>query len=69
MSPSGRIRHFLLNWEKLTSNKSILNMVNGLELNFLPEPVQYKVPKSMNMLKEEKMLIEQEIQGLLRKGQ
>ena len=44
-------------------------MVNGLELNFLPEPVQYKVPKSMNMLKEEKMLIEQEIQGLLRKGQ
>ena len=43
-------------------------MVNGLEVNFLSEPVQYKVPKSMNMLKEEKMLMEQEIPGLLRKG-
>ena len=43
-------------------------MVKGLELKFLLEPVQKRVLKSMNMSKEEKMLVEQEIQELLRKG-
>ena len=67
ISPSGRIRHFFSNWKNMTSGKSILSMVKELELNFLPEPVQNRFPKRMNMSKKAKMLVENEIQRLLRK--
>ena len=68
MSLPGRIRHFLPYWEILTSGKSILNVVKRLGLKFLSEPVRNRVLKGMNMLTEEKMLGEQQIQELLRKG-
>lgn len=58
----------LPNWERLTDNKSILNIVEGLELKFLSKPVQNRAPKSMNMSMEEKMSVEQEIQKLRSKG-
>ena len=67
ISPSGRIRHFFSNWKNMTSGKSILSMVKELELNFLSEPVQNRFPKSMNMSKKARMLVENEIQRLLRK--
>lgn len=56
------------NWEKLTDNKGILNIVEGLELKFLSKPVQNRAPKSMNISMEEKMPVEQEIQKLRSKG-
>ena len=58
---------FFLQLENVTSGKSILSMVKELELNFLSEPVQNRFPKSMNMSKKAKMLVENEIQRLLRK--
>ena len=47
MSHPGRIRHFLLNWEKLTNDKNILDVVTGLELKFLENPYQAKNPKQI----------------------
>lgn len=63
-----QIKHILRNWEKLTSEKSILNIVKEIELKLLSEPVQSRVRKSMNTSKEEKMLVEQWIKKFLRKG-
>ena len=45
MSYPERITHCLSKLNKLTSNKSSPNMVKGLELKFLSEPVQNKKRK------------------------
>ena len=68
MSLPGRIRHFSNNWEKFANNKKVLDMIGGLKLKFLEKPYQTKNPKQINMLQEEKLLVEYKIQELLKKG-
>ena len=63
----GRIRHFAENWKKLTSDKEILKIVDGLELEFEFEPYQNQIPPQTKFSQKECILIDAEIQKLLKK--
>ena len=41
---AGRLQYFLENWEKLTSNPAILNIVKGYQIPFLSVPIQKSCP-------------------------
>ena len=41
---AGRLQYFLENWEKLTSNPAILNIVKGYQIPFLSAPIQKSCP-------------------------
>ena len=63
----GRIRHFAENWKKLTSDKEILKIVDGLELEFEFEPYQNQIPPQTKFSQNECILLDAEIQKLLTK--
>ena len=55
---------FFRNWEKLTSNSSILNIVKGYQIPFLSVPIQKSCLSLISMIPKEKILVEQ----MLKKG-
>ena len=63
----GRLKHFIKNWEKLTGDRSVLNVIRGWEIPFSQTPSQKKsqVPKQKG---SQTGLIASEIQGMLEKG-
>ena len=59
---AGRLKHFLPAWKKLTRDKEILNMVNGLKFPFVSEPYQEKI--SSNQIKvalQQERLVQQKL--------
>lgn len=65
---AGRIKYFLQNWKKLTTDVAILNIVQGLEIEFLRKPYQEKSPKAIPMSTLEKEVVNQEVGGHVKKG-
>ena len=65
---AGRLQFFLQNWEKLASNSFILNTVQGFQIPFLSEPSQGVSPHAIPMDSEQTILVDQEIQVILKKG-
>ena len=61
-------KFFLENWNNLTSNKFLLNVVSGIRLQFISPPNQLYIPKAIHFCENEKINIDKEIQGLLKKG-
>ena len=39
---AGRLQYFVNNWQILTKNPDILELVSGLRLSFIEEPIQNK---------------------------
>ena len=66
--PAGRLQYFLKNWEKLTNDPFILELVKGYQIPFLSEPSQTAPPSSTSMSQEETAIVDQEIQKMLKKG-
>ena len=66
--PAKHLRHFLKNWEKLTKDPFILELVKGYQILFLSEPFQTAPPRSISMSQEETGIVNQEIQEMLKKG-
>lgn len=63
----GRIKHFLDQWIKLTSDPEILKIVTGIELEFMDEPVQNNILNQCSFNEKEISAIDAEIQKLLDK--
>ena len=68
LPPAARLPHFLKNWEKLTTNPKIINLVQGIIIPFLSLPEQLKEPKIRRRTQLEHGLIKREIEKLLKKG-
>jgi len=65
--PSGRIAHYLLNWQKITSDPWILQVVKGYELELLQEPTQHNIPISQAS-ETTSTIISAEVEALVSKG-
>ena len=65
---AARITNFVSNWSKLTNGKEILQIVNGLKIQFLERPNQKQPPTETKMSLEEEKLVDSEVEELLRKG-
>ena len=65
---AGRLQYFVNNWRILTKDPDILEMVLGLRLSLIEEPIQNKPPHQAKMNMEQSALIDKEIDAMLRKG-
>lgn len=65
---AGRIKHYLPNWKRLTSDQNILNIVKGLNIEFETPPRQTFIPKQYALSTTEEKVVQQEIANLLMKG-
>ena len=64
----GRLRFFLDEWKKLTSDAFILDMVSGMSLSLTDLPTQRKLPHPVHMPKEQVKSVEAQIQQLIDKN-
>ena len=65
---AGRIKRFLSNWERLTTDKEVLNIVKGWEIPLLAKPIQQREPHSIKMTVEETSTVDLEVNSMLGKG-
>ena len=64
---SGRLSHFYLNWECLTQDQEILQVVKGFSIPLSSQPKQKFLPP-LSLSQEEIGLVDTEIMEMLRKG-
>ena len=55
-------------WKKYTDDPWILDTVQGYRIEFMWEPYQKVIPQQINFSECEKMIVKNEIDGLLQKG-
>ena len=65
---AGRIKHFLNNWEILTNDKNILQIVNGWEIPLLSKTHQNEKPKQIKTNAQTSCIIQQEVSSMLEQG-
>ena len=63
----GRLKHFIAQWERITNDVEVLNIVKGWEIPFLETPSQSHITK-IHMSTGEKQIINLEIEELINKG-
>ena len=64
----GRLRYFLPQWTQITSDKEVLSMVAGLEINLTDIPFQYKQPSELKFSAEEVAATDSLIEELINKN-
>ena len=62
-----RLKYFRKNFEKLSSDKAVLNMISGYKIPFSEAPCQSKYPTQVLTSWEKSLLVDTEIQTLLEK--
>ena len=65
---AGRLKHFLLQWQKLTRDPQILSIVEGIKIPFLSKPFQGKPPHQIHFSSDQKSLVHLELQAMMQKG-
>ena len=65
---TGRLKFFQNEWEKICTDKRVLNYVKGLEIPLISKPFQHKIPDSTPESLTEFHLLKLEIDKLLQKG-
>lgn len=65
VSNSERLLSCFDNWAKITSDKWVLQTVQGYRINFETNPVQSKLPGKIGFSESEKSLVDQEINKML----
>ena len=65
--PAGSLQYFLKNWEKLTNDPFILELVKGYQIPFLSELSRTAPPSAISMSQKEIAIVDQEIQEMLKK--
>lgn len=65
---AGQISLCISEWEKLTTDKHILDSVRGLKIDFTTVPFQCSEPKSINFNEQERFIIDEELDKLLHMG-
>ena len=66
----GRVRHFLLFWQSITSDPYILSLVKGITVPFVNNrpPKQKFIPSQLAMLDERMCFVDEELSKLLATG-
>ena len=64
----GGLENHLENWKKLTSDPIILDLVQGIKLDFKEPPVQNKIPHEIKFSQEETELVKQELDRFMNLG-
>ena len=62
----GRLKHFIPFWENITNDKIVLDMLDGLKVPLIDFKRQTKMPRHINMNKEEMKFVDQKIVELLK---
>ena len=65
---AGRVKHFVKNWQKLTNDPLILDIVRGYKTPFILPSRQSKLPNLCQLTKQVSDLVDQEVHDILRKG-
>ena len=65
---TGHLQYCLEKWEKPTSDRYILNTGKGYQIPFLSVPVQRSSSSLTSMTPQEKVLVNQEVEQMLKKG-
>lgn len=65
---AGRLQHFISEWEKLTSDDTILQTVKGFYIPFISTPIQLSDPKPIKWDSNEHNIICEQIERLLSHG-
>jgi len=68
LKPAGRLKFFAHEWEKITSDKTILSYVQGCKIEFDTEPLQTAQPRAIPFSVKETQVLDSEIEKLLDKG-
>ena len=63
----GKIQHFYENWSRLTSDKWILNVICGYDIEFENTPIQNKEPKKLVFNSDETNMVQREIETIWQK--
>ena len=63
-----RVKHFARNWTKVSKDPNIRKLVQGWKISLLKKPCQKREPKPLPFSREEQVLIDQEVNEMLRKG-
>jgi hypothetical protein len=64
----GKIRHYLKQWESITSDQFVLKTVQGVEFNFLQKPVQSGKTKEYHLKPHEQQVLDQKLNSMLQEG-
>ncbi|CAG2251239.1 unnamed protein product [Mytilus edulis] len=64
---AGRLKHFVKNWEIITSDKKILKDIQNVEITFQSHPIQLKDPRMTVLNQKEKHLMSTEVKEMLTK--
>ncbi|CAC5420574.1 unnamed protein product [Mytilus coruscus] len=64
---AGRLKHFVKNWEIISSDKKILKDIQNVEVNFQSRPIQLKDPRMTVRNQKEKHLMSTEVIEMLTK--
>ena len=65
---AGRLRFYSKNWSKYTTNKEILQTVQGIKIEFHEKPCQLYIPTELRLNAKESTGISNEIHRLLNLG-
>ena len=65
---AGRLQLFVQNWQKLSSDPSILETVTGWKIPFHSKPTQQHPPRMFSHDREQQSLISKEVDSMLEKG-
>ena len=57
---AGKVKKFEKNWEKLTKNSTVLNIVHGYQILFIEHPYQTSLPVGGKIAPEEKELVQKQ---------
>ena len=65
---AGSLSLSLSEWQKLTHDKHILDIISGLKIDFMKNPTQINEPKQIQFNPQEKEIVNSEIENLKRLG-
>ena len=66
---AGRLRFYLQEWKKITSDFEVLDTVRGMHIPFINQvPKQVQIPLQIPMQKDQSAAVDMEVQNLLEKG-
>ena len=67
LKPVGKIRCFHKNWEVLTQDPQVLDVVKGFSIPWMEEPLQSRIPPPCPLKPDEMKLVDKEVEEMIEK--
>ena len=65
---AGRLKYFIAQWQTLTNDSEVLDMVHGMHIDLIDKPEQNKCPFPIPFSQQETAFMDQHVGELLAKG-